>query len=197
MPGQNSSDCCSTSRYMGSVGCVKLVAEGGAVDRHADRVGRLLDAAIPDVRRDPPLLQAVLRNDHRARCRIELPCRFQQHVAEEAVQVRLARQALEVAADDGVCFRQLRDALLRRALALPPHVVDEALPMEGRADDAGRVLERGKLGGIDRATLAGVVEADDADELAGDEDRYDGFRLGADALESRRPRRSRRAYRTC
>ena len=88
-----------------------------------------------------------LRDDHRAGCRIELTGRLQQHVAQEAVQVRLARQTLEVAADDGVGLRQFRHALLRGALALPSHVVDEALPMEGRADDARRVLERGKLRG--------------------------------------------------
>ena len=56
--------------------------------------------------------------------------------------------------------------------------------MQAGADDAGRVLERGELRGVDRAALAGVVEAHDADELARHEDGHDGLGLGADAFEA-------------
>src|SRR5579872_1747897 len=102
---------------------------------------------------------------------------------QEAVEVRLARQTLEVAPDDGVGFCQLRYAFLRRALALSPHVVDETLPVKRCANDARGVFERGKLRRVDCAPLACIVKAYDADELAGDEDWYDGLGLRADALE--------------
>ncbi len=59
--------------------------------------------------------------------------------------------------------------------------------MQCRADDAGGRLERGELPCVDRAALAGIVETHDADEVAGDEDRYDGLGLGADAFKSVTP----------
>ena len=101
------------------------------------------------------------------------------------MQIGLAREPLEIAANDCVGLGELRDALFRGALALAPHVVDEAFAMQRGADDAGRGLEGRQLGGIDRTPLAGVVESDDTDELAGNEDRHDRLGLGADAFESR------------
>src|SRR5207237_1293586 len=75
-------------------------------------------------------------------------------------------------------------ALLGGALALAAHVIDEPLAVQRRADHAGGGLERRELRRIDGATLAGVVEAHDADELARYEDRHDGLRAGADALDA-------------
>src|SRR5207302_7238106 len=92
--------------------------------------------------------------------------------------------ALEVASDHGVRFGELGDALLGGALALAAHVIDEALAVQRRADHAGGGLERRELRRIDSAALAGAVEAHDADELARYEDRHDGLRAGADALDA-------------
>ena len=97
----------------------EAIAEGGAVHRYAHGVGWLLDAAVVHVGGDAPLLQAVLGDHHGAGGGLELAGRLEQHVLEEAVQVGLARQALEVAADHRVGFGELRHALLGGALALP------------------------------------------------------------------------------
>ena len=117
-------------------------------------------------------------------------------MAHEAVQVGLAGEALEVAADHGVRLGELGDALLGGVLALAAHVVDETLAVQGGADDARRGLKSGELGGVDGAMLARVVEAHHADELTGDEDRHDGLGLGAHALDARGAAR-RRQSRSC
>jgi hypothetical protein len=55
--------------------------------------------------------------------------------------------------------------------------------MERRADHPGCGLERRELRGVDGALPPCVVEAHDAVELTGDEDRYDRLGLGADAFD--------------
>ena len=104
-------------------------------------------------------------------------------------QVGLAGQALEVAADDGVGLGQLRHALLGGVLALAAHVIDEAFAVQRGADHAGGGLQGRQFRGVDRAVLAGIVEAHHADELTGDEDRHDRLGLSAHALDAgdRRP----------
>jgi hypothetical protein len=104
-------------------------------------------------------------------------------VAHEAVQVGLAGEPLEVAADHRIRLGQLDEALLGSVLALVAHVVHQALAVQRGADHSGGGLEGGELRGIDGAMLPRVVEAHDARELAGDEYRHDRLGLGADALD--------------
>src|SRR5262249_44457426 len=83
---------------------------------------------------------------------------------------------LEVAPDDGVRLGELGHALLGDVLALAPHVIDEPLTMQCRPDHACGSLEGGKLGRVDGALLAGVLESGHADKLSTHE--YPEQRLG-------------------
>ena len=107
----------------------------------------------------------------------------EQQVAHEALQIRLAGEPLEIAANGGIRFRKLRHALFSRALALAAHGIHQSLAMKRGADDARRHLERRQLGGIDGAKLPRAVEPDDTDVLAVDEHRHDGLGLRAHAFE--------------
>src|SRR6202022_1637513 len=114
---------------------------------------------------DSPFLQRVFGNDHRAGRRVELTSCLEQHVAHEAMKVRLTGEALEIAADNGVRLRQFGDLLFGSALPGASDVIYQALPVEGRTDDTGRGLQGWQLREVDRPALLGVVETNNAGEF--------------------------------
>ncbi len=66
------------------------------------------------------------------------------------------------------------EALLGGQLAFTAHGVDQPLAVQGGADEPGGNFERRHDGGIEFAYALPVVEADDADVFAVDENGHDG-----------------------
>src|SRR5207237_9543570 len=74
------------------------VGEGRAGEGHTRRERRRFELAVPDVGDYTPFLRRVLGYDHGARGGVELARCLEQDVAHEAMQVRLARGPLKIAA---------------------------------------------------------------------------------------------------
>ncbi len=124
----------------------EYMRERRALERHARDEGRLRQFAVAHMGEDAPLLQRMLCDDDRAGGGVELARRLEEDVPHEASKVWLAREALEVAADDCIGLGQLSHTFFSGSLPLAANVVHQPFAVQGCTDDAGGGLQGRQLG---------------------------------------------------
>ena len=128
--------------------------------RNRCREGRVLDRTGAHMCADTPLVVGNAQHQQRARRRIELAHRLEQHVAVESAPIAGTSKPLDIRAQSGIRLGQLVHALLRRALALGTHCRGQSIPMQCGTDDAGGNLERRYHFRLEFTRSPAIIEAD-------------------------------------
>jgi hypothetical protein len=150
------------------------LAQPGFFRRDRGLVGRRNHFAALDVDEGFPEIGGLVETDRECGDGVELARGVDEDVADEIERIGIARELGQVGPQERVGPRRGREPVFGGELAFAPHGLDQALAMQGGADQSGGDFERGYDRGIEFTDALPVVEADDADVFAVDEDRHDG-----------------------